>query len=193
MTDTVTPAVNPSSDMSRLLLLPEWSAELATRSGLRFHVRSAAPDDEPALADFFAHVTPEDLRFRFLSAVRKPGHDLLSPLVNLDHTQTENLLAFDADTGTLIATAMIAADPSLDRAEVAIATRSDYKRRGVGWTLLAHVADYARERGIKVIESIESRDHRETIGLEQEMGFEARSYEGDATLVRLSKRLDEDA
>ena len=186
------PATMPS-ETTEQLLLPEWSAELETRSGLRFDVRSAAPEDEPLLADFFTHVTPDDLRFRFLSPVRHLGHDFLGPLVNVDHTGTENLLAFDAATETLIATAMVAADPSLERAEVAIATRSDYKHRGLGWTFLAHVADYARQRGIKLLESIESRDHRETIGLEQEMGFEASAYPGDATLVLLSKRLDQPA
>ena len=170
-------------------LLPEWSAELQTRSGVRFNVRSAAREDEGRLTDFFTHVTPEDLRFRFLTPVRKPGHQLVASLVDVDHTQTENLLAFDAETELLIATAMIAADPSLDRAEVAIAVRADYKHKGVGWTLLAHVADYARERGIRIIESIQSYDDREAIGLEREMGFEARAYEGDASLVRLSKQL----
>ena len=190
MVETVTDAGAASAATREPLLLPEWGAELETRSGLRFHVRSAAPEDEAALGEFFTHVTPDDLRFRFLSPLRRVGHDLLAPLVRVDHTQTENLLAFDADTGTLIATAMIAADPTLARAEVAIATHAEYKRKGLGWTLLAHVADYARARGIGTIESIESRDHRETIGLEQEMGFEASPYPGDATLVLLSKKLD---
>lgn len=171
------------------LLLPEWSAELETRSGLRVNLRPAAPEDETALAEFFTHVSADDLRFRFLSPVPRVGHDLLAPLVEVDHTQTENLLAFDAETGTLAATAMIAAEPSLERAEVAIAIRADYKNRGLGWTLLAHVADYATARGIGEIQSIEARDNREAIDLEREMGFTARSCPGDATLVLLSKTL----
>ena len=46
-------------------------ANIVTNSGFRFHVRAAHPKDEAELSDFFKHVTPEDLRFRFLSGLRK--------------------------------------------------------------------------------------------------------------------------
>jgi GNAT superfamily N-acetyltransferase len=171
------------------LLLSEWSAELTTRSGLRLKVRPAAPEDEALLEAFFGRVAPEDLRFRFLSAVKKPGHALLAPLVNVDHVSTENFLAFADDGEKLLATAMMAADPDLERAEVAIAIRADSKHRGIGWTLLDHVADYATARGIGMLESIESRDNRAAIGIELEKGFTAVPYPGEATLVLLRKRL----
>jgi GNAT superfamily N-acetyltransferase len=171
------------------LLLSEWSNQITTRSGVRLDVRPAAPEDEALLEAFFGRVTPDDLRFRFLSPVRKPGHDLVAPLVEVDHTTTENFLAFADDGETLVATAMIAAEPSLERAEVAIAVRADFKHKGVGWSLLQLVADYAAARGIKAIESIEARDNREAIGLEQEMGFTVTSYPGDAALVLVRKIL----
>lgn len=178
------PEANPAQ-----LLLSEWSGQLTTRSGVRLNVRPAAPEDEALLTEFFGRVDPEDLRFRFLSAVKQPGHDLIAPLVRIDHTTTENFLAFGEDGRTLLATAMIAADPALERAEVAIAIGAKSKRQGIGWTLLDYVARYAAARGIKVLESIEARDNREAIGLEQEMGFTATAYPGDATLVLLRKQL----
>ena len=171
------------------LLLSEWSNQITTRSGVRLNVRPAAPEDEGLLEAFFGRVTPDDLRFRFLTPVRTPGHEMVAPLVEVDHTTTENFLAFAEDGETLVATAMIAADPSLVRAEVAIAVRADFKHKGVGWSLLELIADYARARGIKAIESIEARDNREAIGLEQEMGFTATTYPGDSTLVLLRKQL----
>jgi len=182
--------MNPAPATDPRPLLPERSAELTTRGGVQVQVRSAAPGDEALLADFFTHVAPDDLRFRFLSPIRKPDRAMLASLVEVDHTKTENLLAFDAQTHMLVATAMIAADDGMERAEVAIAIRADYKQKGLGWTLLGHVADYARARGIKAIESIESRDNREAIGVERDMGFEAHAVDGEATLVRLVKRLD---
>jgi ribosomal protein S18 acetylase RimI-like enzyme len=84
---------------------------------------------------------------------------------------------------------MVAADPDLERAEVAIAVSAESKHRGIGWTLLDHVAQYAAARGIGTLESIESRDNREAIGLEREMGFTMMPCPGDATLVLLRKRL----
>jgi GNAT superfamily N-acetyltransferase len=163
------------------------SAELETRDGVRLQVRPAAPDDEALLAGFFEQVAPADLQFRFLSPMRQVPHEMVKDLVAVDHGRTENLLAF-AD-GQLVATAMIAADATMERAEVAIATRADFKHRGVGWTLLQHVADFAKAKGLKTLESIESRENREAIELEKEMGFTVSALEGDPTLLLVRKQL----
>ena len=161
--------------------------ELTTWTSFVFEVRPAEPADEPLLADLLERLTPEDRRFRFLSAVTRVGHDMLERLTKVDHERSEDFLAFDGDT--LIASAMLAADPAMERAEVAIAIRPDYKHRGVGWALLALLARHAAAKGIKLIESIECRDNVEAISLEKEMGFTATPYPGDSTLVLLQKRL----
>ena len=172
----------------------DWSGELVTRTGYAFHVRPAAPADEPALSDFFTHVDKEDLRFRFLSAVQKVGHDQLQALVGVDHERTENFLAIEAGaieagTGTILATAMLAADATMTHAEVAIAIRTDFKRRGISWTLLDHVARFAVAKGIKTLESIESRDNHAAIELERERGWTASACPGDSTVVVLRMTL----
>ena len=160
---------------------------LTTWSGFAFRVRPAGPADEVALAELFTKVSRDDRRFRFLSGVDKVGSDFLRRLTQVDHDKTEDYLAFDGDT--LIATAMLAADSAMERAEVAISIHADYKNRGLGWTLLDHVARAAAEKGIKFLESIESRDNVEAIALEKEMGFTATAYPGDATLVLVQKKL----
>lgn len=173
-------------------LLPEWSAQLDTKGGLKLNVRSAAQDDEAELASLLNQATQEDLRFRFLSAVGKVGDSLVQPLVDVDHVQTENLLAFDERDGRLAATAMIAADDKLEDAEVAVLVRSDLKGHGIGWSMLAHSCDYARQRGFKRIHSVELGDNQSAIGLEREMGFVSAPCPGDASLSVLSKNLAAD-
>jgi GNAT superfamily N-acetyltransferase len=163
--------------------------ELTTHSGFSFQVRSADEADEPALADFFTHVTQDDLRFRFLSAVRKVGHTQLAFLTHVDHRRAENFLAFDTMVGCVLASAMLAIDDDLEQAEVAIVIRSDFKNRGIGWRLLEHVSERAAEMGVKTLRSIESQDNRSAIAVEREMGFTARLYPGDPTLLVLEKSL----
>jgi N-acetylglutamate synthase-like GNAT family acetyltransferase len=131
------------ADRTVSTLAKDWSADLVARDGYAFHVRPAARSDEEALAEFFTHVDKDDLRFRFLAAVQKVGHDQLQALVNVDHERTENFLAIAPETGNIIATAMLAADETLVNAEVAVAIRADFKRRGISWTLLDHVARFA--------------------------------------------------
>ena len=160
---------------------------LTTWKDVQFRVRPAAPTDETRLAEFFTHVSPEDRRFRFLSALPQVGHAQLERLVSVDHQSSENFLAFDGNT--LIGTAMLAADPQLERAEVAISLRDDYKNRGIGWALLDHLAHYAQARGIKRIESVESRENRQALAVEKDMGFTTEPYGDDPTLVLVSKQL----
>lgn len=166
-----------------------WSGLLTTRSGFAFYVRPATPADEDALADFFTHVGAEDLRFRFLTSLRKVGHDRLEMMTRVDHRRTEDFLAFELDGGPVIATAMLAADEKLERAEVAVSVRSDHRDRGIGWTMLEHIRRFAEARGIGVLESVQSQDDRAAIDLEREMGFTARPCPGDSTLVILETKL----
>ena len=165
------------------------SSDLTTRSGYAFHARPASPADESALGEFFQHVDQEDLRFRFLSAIHKVGDDQLKALVTIDHDHTENFLAIDPATGRIIATAMLAADERFERAEVAVAIRADFKRRGISWTLLDHVAAFARAKGILTLESIESRDNHQAIDLERERGWVAAPCPGDPASMILRMTL----
>lgn len=169
-----------------LVAPPSPTVTLKTRTGFALAVRAAEPTDEALLAHFFAAVSPEDLRFRFLSALDHVGHDKLAQLVRVDHWQTESFLAFD-DDDRLVATAMLACAPAMDVGEVAISMRADVKGRGIGWTLLEHVAHEARRRGVKRLQCIESRDNHSAVELEREMGFKIVDS-GDPSIVVLEAR-----
>ncbi|PBN42985.1 GNAT family N-acetyltransferase [Sphingobium sp. D43FB] len=162
--------------------------EVMARSGLRLSIRRVTRDDRALLKDFFEGVSLEDLRFRFLTAMLKVSDEQIAIMVDVDHKQTEDFLAF-IDDGTLVGTAMIATDPSRERAEVAIAVRADFKHRGVGWTLLNHAAEFATAIGIKTLEAVESRLNQKAIEVERDSGFTVKAYPGDATLVIVSKQL----
>lgn len=55
--------------------------------------------------------------------------------------------------------------------------------------MLKLVTRHANSIGVKIIESIDSRENHAAIGLEREMGFTATSYPGDATLMLLQRTL----
>ena len=162
---------------------------LSTRTGLRLHVRPARPADEAGLAAFFTHVTPEDLRFRFLTTVKEVGHDRLAAMTDVDHRQTETFIAFADDGKTIIATGMLACDAALEKGEVAISIRGEDKHKGVGWELLKHICRFAESKGVKTVESLEDRQNHEAIEIEREQGFEVEECPDDVRLVVLRKRL----
>lgn len=169
----------------------EWTADLETRSNLKMHVRPVTPADADALTDFFHDVTPEDLRFRFLSAIHDVGPERIEAMTQIDYRRTMTFLAFAGET--LVATAMLAADPDLSRAEVAISVHRDFKQLGISWTLLEHVLGYARAQGIETVESVESADNRAALSLEHEMGFREVRRPGDSREMTVRKWLTEPA
>ncbi|MEP2101716.1 MAG: GNAT family N-acetyltransferase [Parasphingorhabdus sp.] len=166
-------------------LIVSNSIPLTTNTGFEFHVRPVEPEDKEALRKFFANVSKEDLRFRFLSSMPEVSNSILDSMINVDHEHKEDYIALDIDDKTIIASAMIGANADRSEAEVAIVTRSDYKHRGMSWTFLEYVTSAARQSGIKKLQSIESRQNHEAIELEREMGFTVQSYPGDATLMLL--------
>lgn len=175
---------------SRLALSPvpmKWATELVTQSGLPFYVRPVRADDEAALDEFFEHVSREDLRYRFLTGLHHVGHDRLAMMTRVDYRRTISFLAFDQARKTVIATAMLAADPDRTRAEVALATRSDMKGKGLSWALFEHVLRYAKAEGIGVIEAIECADHEAALRMEREMGFTTVCDPQDST-IRIVRR-----
>ncbi|MGE7204106.1 N-acetyltransferase family protein [Sphingomonas sp. NPDC019816] len=161
---------------------------LVTRQGVRLHVRRVRADDEAELAAFFARVSPEDLRFRFLTSVCTVTQERLAGMIHADDASGESLIAF-ADDGSILAAAMLAGDRAAKTAEAAIAIRSDMKQQGIGWTLLDHLVAHAKRLGYHTIEAIEDRANRSAITIEREMGFEPHPVEGDPTLVRLTRTI----
>ncbi len=171
---------------------PDWTGYLETRTGFQFFTRPATPGDSPELDHFFDALTSEDMRFRFLSAIRKGSPPGLAAMTAFDHRRTENFLAYDVDRTQIFATAMVAADSELKSAEVAIAILPAYRDRGASWSLLEHIIRFAKCRELKTLLSIESRDHHRAIDLERDMGFTVASFPGDATLVLLTFDLAND-
>ena len=164
-----------------------WDVTLLTRGGVTMQVRAVLPTDAPILAELFDHVSPADLRFRFLSGLRHIDAARIAQMIDVDYRASITFIAFDGERP--IATVMLAAAPDRARADIAVSVRSDMKDRGIGWTLLQHVLRYARANGIEHVESMESRDNNAALGLERDAGFDVHPCEGDPADVVASKIL----
>lgn len=103
-------------------------------------------------------------------------------MTRVDYRRTISFLAFDEDNETVIATAMLAAEPDRARAEIALATRQELKNSGISWSLLEHVLRYAKAERIGKIEAIEYADHESALQMERELGFTIASDPDDPTL-----------
>ena len=112
--------------------------------GTTIRLRSVRPEDERLLVDLAAHMSPEDMRLRFLAAMRGLSHDLAARLSHIDPNRDVALLAFAEGAEEVLGVARFSADPDNRAAEFAIAVRTDWKRHGLGHLLMVRLTQLAR-------------------------------------------------
>lgn len=164
------------------------NVRLVTSAGVHLRLQPVGTYESAALHRLLGSLSHEDLRFRFLVSHR-PDPAQISELVRVDHRRTEHILAIDEWSRRPVASLLMAADPQMRTAEVAIVVASGACDRGIGWALLKHAADLARSRGIETLRSIESRANHDALEVERAPGFVAKPVEGDPALVMLEAAL----
>jgi acetyltransferase len=184
----VAPAESVGSARFAIAPYPQHLATVERlRDGTVLHVRPVRPEDEPLLRDLAAHMTPEDLRLRFFTATRGLDHRTAARLSQLDYDRELALLA-ELD-GAALGVARFAADPDRLRAEYAIAVRSDWKGRGLGYRLMTRLIDLAGEQGIGELTGEVLPENKPMLQMCRELGFAVTPDPNDPSIVLVRKRL----
>jgi acetyltransferase len=179
-----------STGAARLAIAP-YPQDLETierlRDGMALRMRPLRPEDEPMLQDLAAHMTNEDLRLRYFTSVRGLTHVVAARLSQLDYDREMALLA-ECD-GTPLGVAHFFSDPDKSRAEYAIAVRSDWKGRGVGYLLMTRLIDVAGQRGIGELVGQVLRENEPMLQMCRELGFAIAPEPADPALMLVRKPL----
>ena len=83
------------------------------------------------------------------------------------------------------------ADPDKLRAEYAVAVRSDWKGRGLGYLLMTRLIDVARQRGISELVGEVLRENEPMLQMCRELGFVVSSNLADPGVMLVRKKLTE--
>ena len=157
--------------------------------GTTIRLRSVRPEDERLLQDLAAHMSPEDMRLRFLAAMRGLSHELAARLSHIHPDRDVALLAFAEGAEEVLGVARFSADPDNRAAEFAIAVRTDWKGHGLGHLLMARLTQLARQRGIDELVGEVLPENAAMLQLCREFGFSIGIGPGDPKLRRISKAL----
>lgn len=168
-------------------LAPDLTVTARTQGGLDVRMRPATPADRDALATFFAGLSAEDRRHRFLASLKTVDERQLALMTRSNGEPDRTFVSCDAADGAILAVATLATGVDAQRAEIAVSVRSDLKGRGLSWSLLKHALTYARAVGVKIVESVETADNHPALDLEREMGFSIRPVPDDHGL-RVAER-----
>jgi RimJ/RimL family protein N-acetyltransferase len=146
-------------------------ARLELRDGSAVVVRAIRPGDREAIRDAFSRLGPETRYRRFLSAVERLSDSDLRYLTEVDHSDHEALVAYDAESREGAGVARYVRDPDNPRlAEAAVVVSDDWQGRGLGTALCRMLAERAREEGIEAFAATLLAENRQAIHLIESLG-----------------------
>jgi acetyltransferase len=150
-------------------------ATLTLADGQTLLIRPIRPEDEPALQTLFSKLSMEEIRLRFLHAMKILPHRMAARLTQIDYDREMALVlcAPGAERESeLYGVVRLAADPDNERAEFAILLRRDMTGLGLGPVLMRRIIDYARGKGIRELTGDVLSENRAMLRLCEAFGFQ---------------------
>ncbi len=157
---------------------------MVLRDGSVASIRPTTAEDAPALANFFARLSPTSRYQRFFSASEPPGELVARLSDSSDPSKTLTLVAERASG--IIATASYIA-LGRDSAEAAFAVADPFQGRGLATALLGRLAAAAAMRGFRRFKATTLAENARMLEVFRDSGFEIRSKsDGGCVDVTLS-------
>ena len=89
----------------------QWEVQAELPQTGEILIRPIRPEDEALYEEFFAHVTSDDQRLRFFTAVPDLSHRFLARLTQIDYAREMAFIAVTKDTGALLGVVRLVLDP----------------------------------------------------------------------------------
>ena len=147
----------------------ELACDIKTLDGATVHLRPIRPRDVPALATFHRHLSSQSVYRRFLYVHPTLSAVEVERFTTVDYLDRMALVA--EDNGELIAVGRYERIPGTTKAEVAFVVSDHHQHRGIGMSLLEHLADYAWRNGITRFVAQTLAENREMLGVFRDSGF----------------------
>ena len=154
-----------------------------------FLVRPVRPEDAGAFTRFFESLSPEDVRLRFFASLRSLSPRQLARFTQIDYARAMAFVAIDQASGEMLGVGRVHMMSHSDTAEYAVLVRSDLKGRGLGWTLMEMIIEYARADGLQSIEGQVLRENVIMLQMCRELGFRVATDLHDGTIMIVSPDL----
>jgi acetyltransferase len=164
----------------------ELEAAVETGNGARFHLRPILPEDESRLIELLTRSKMEDLRLRFFAPIKEFGHQFAARLTQIDYDREMALVATELESGAIAGVVRLISDPDNEKAEFAVLVRSDLKGKGLGYSLMTSILDYARQRGIGRVHGDILSENTTMLRIARELGFSIVPQSGDPELVTVT-------
>jgi RimJ/RimL family protein N-acetyltransferase len=154
------------------------------------YLRPVRPSDDRLIRDLLVHVSKVDLRLRFFDSTKEFSPQFIARLTELDYTRAMAFVAIDEASGETLGVVRLHSDAAHETAEYAILLRSDLKGRGLAWSLMQLIIEYAKSEGLKRIDGQILQENTVMLKMCRELGFEIKTDAEDRGLRNVTLNLE---
>lgn len=175
----------------RLAIAP-YPSELTEHwpvGGERMTIRPIRPEDAQAHTAFFSRLSPEDIRYRFFSAMRELSPEQTVRLTQVDYDREMAFVAVREETGETVGVSRLACDSDGRSGEFAVIVQADMKGRGLASHLMRRLIDWGRARGLQTIEGQILADNHPMLAFIRHMGFSLHRMADDPEVMEATLML----
>jgi acetyltransferase len=159
-------------------LLEHW----ATRDGERLIVRPIRPEDAEQHGALFHRLSPQDIRYRFFTAMREMSAEQMARLTHIDYDREMAFIAVREATGETVGVARLVCEGDRE-AEFAVIVQADMKAKGLARHLMQRLIDWARARGLISIVGQVLADNAPMLAFVRRLGFSVRRMPDEPDVV----------
>lgn len=162
---------------------PEWTETL--RDGSRVAIRVLRKEDAALERDFIRRLTPESRWMRFLGGIGEPSDEMIHGFTDLDYRRDMAFVALVQQGGKPceVGVSRYSLSPDGKSCECAVTVSDEWQGKGLGTSLMRHLIDTARQRGIVSMFSVDDADNSRMQELARDLGFTRRRNPDDPSQV----------
>jgi acetyltransferase len=186
----IAPGARPAS-----LALPPYPADLVEHfeaHGEHLTIRPIRPEDAEAHTALFGRLTPEDIRYRFFSAVRALSAEQIVRLTQIDYDREMAFVAVREATGETVGVARLVRESLSEEGEFAVLVQGDMKGRGIATRLMHRLIDWARSRDMTAVVGQVLAENQPMLAFIRHLGFKIGRVPGEGGIVEARLDLDHD-
>ncbi len=168
------------------LVISPYPAELATHyeaKGQKFLLRPIRPEDADAHAAMFARLTPEDVRFRFFSAMRSLSAEQIVRMTDVDYGREMAIIAVDGAGQTAGVSRLVRNDSDGTTAEFAVIVEPAAKGLGLASALMRAIIAWGKSEGVQEINGQILADNLPMLAFIRRLGFSIERIPGESDVL----------
>ncbi len=183
--DGVSVKLRPPGERAALAIspYPEQLAHPWHSHGQDFLIRPIRPEDAAAHAEMVRRVPPEDLRYRFFSAVRQVAPEQMVRLTQIDYDREMALIAVRLADMATVGVARLVCETEGGPGEFALLVEPDCKGLGLARHLMDSLVLWARSQSLPAITGQVLADNHVMLGFVRHYGFTLEHLPGESDVV----------